>query len=84
VLRLARSAPHPEERRHGDLAQSDASLARSDWRGTPALPTFLLVAEAVDADFPGSNGVGPWAMDPEQAERLWRKSEEWTGVLFAV
>jgi NAD(P)-dependent dehydrogenase (short-subunit alcohol dehydrogenase family) len=38
------------------------------------------IAEAVSADFQGANGVRPWARDPELAERLWRKSEEWTGV----
>ena len=38
------------------------------------------IAEAVPADFPGQSGVRPWAMDPALAERLWTKSEEWTGV----
>jgi NAD(P)-dependent dehydrogenase (short-subunit alcohol dehydrogenase family) len=38
------------------------------------------VAEAVPADFAGSNGVRPWATDPEAAERLWRLSEAWTGA----
>jgi NAD(P)-dependent dehydrogenase (short-subunit alcohol dehydrogenase family) len=42
------------------------------------------VAEAVSADFAGTSGVRPWAMDPALAERLWTKSEEWTGVPFAV
>ena len=37
------------------------------------------VAEAVAADFPAPSGVRPWAMDPGAAERLWMKSEEWTG-----
>ena len=27
-------------------------------------------------------GVRPWAMDPDLAERLWAKSQEWTGVTF--
>jgi NAD(P)-dependent dehydrogenase (short-subunit alcohol dehydrogenase family) len=27
-------------------------------------------------------GVRPWAMDPDLAERLWAKSEEWTGIRF--
>ena len=40
------------------------------------------VAEAVPADFPEPRGVRPWAMDSAQAERLWTKSEEWTGVTF--
>ena len=38
------------------------------------------IAEAVTADSPEPRGVRPWAMDPELAERLWAKSEEWTGV----
>ena len=42
------------------------------------------VAEAVSADFPGPTGVRPWAIDPALAERLWTKSEEWTGVRLAV
>lgn len=42
------------------------------------------IAEAVPADFSGQSGVRPWAMDPSFAERLWKKSEEWTGVPFDV
>jgi NAD(P)-dependent dehydrogenase (short-subunit alcohol dehydrogenase family) len=42
------------------------------------------IAEAVPADFPQQRGVRPWAMDPSLAERLWKKSEEWTGVPFAA
>jgi NAD(P)-dependent dehydrogenase (short-subunit alcohol dehydrogenase family) len=42
------------------------------------------IAEAVSADFQGVTGVRPWAMDPELAERLWRRSEEWTGVRFGA
>src|SRR6202171_3967582 len=38
------------------------------------------IAEAVPADFPEQHGVRPWAMDPDLAERLWKKSAEWTGV----
>jgi NAD(P)-dependent dehydrogenase (short-subunit alcohol dehydrogenase family) len=40
------------------------------------------IAAAVAADSPGKTGVRPWARDPELAERLWRKSEEWTGASF--
>jgi hypothetical protein len=29
------------------------------------------------------NGVIPWAIDPDSAERLWRLSEEMTGVQFS-
>ena len=38
------------------------------------------IAKAVPADFTEPSGVRPWAMDPALAERLWAKSEEWTGV----
>ncbi|HEY5285426.1 MAG TPA: SDR family NAD(P)-dependent oxidoreductase, partial [Polyangia bacterium] len=41
------------------------------------------IAEAVPADSPAPRGVRPWAVDPDLAERLWTKSEEWTGVTFA-
>lgn len=30
----------------------------------------------------GSNGVRSYAIDPDDAERLWKRSEEWTGVTF--
>ncbi len=41
------------------------------------------IAEAVPADFAGQRGVRPWAMNPSFAERLWTKSEGWTGAAFA-
>ncbi len=41
------------------------------------------IAEPVSGDFDGTYGVRPWAIDPVLAERLWTKSEEWTGVRFA-
>jgi NAD(P)-dependent dehydrogenase (short-subunit alcohol dehydrogenase family) len=37
------------------------------------------IAEAVPADFTGTNGVSPWACDPALAERLWALSEKLTG-----
>jgi NAD(P)-dependent dehydrogenase (short-subunit alcohol dehydrogenase family) len=40
------------------------------------------IAAAVPADFSEPRGVRPWAMDPVLADRLWKKSEEWTGVTF--
>jgi NAD(P)-dependent dehydrogenase (short-subunit alcohol dehydrogenase family) len=42
------------------------------------------IAEPVSGDFPGTHGVRPWAIDPAIAERLWTKSEEWTGVRFVL
>jgi NAD(P)-dependent dehydrogenase (short-subunit alcohol dehydrogenase family) len=38
------------------------------------------IADSVSADSQATSGVRPWATDPELAERLWRKSEEWTGA----
>ncbi|OBZ07663.1 oxidoreductase [Bacillus sp. FJAT-27264] len=42
------------------------------------------IAQAVPADAPYGQGVLPWAMDPETAERLWQLSEELTGVTFKI
>jgi NAD(P)-dependent dehydrogenase (short-subunit alcohol dehydrogenase family) len=42
------------------------------------------IAVPVAADDPEPRGVRPWAMDPGFAERLWRLSEEWTGVAGAA
>jgi len=42
------------------------------------------IAEALPAGSPEQRGVRPWAMDPALAERLWQRSEEWTGVTFAA
>jgi NAD(P)-dependent dehydrogenase (short-subunit alcohol dehydrogenase family) len=41
------------------------------------------IAEAVAADFAEPRGVRPWARDRDQAERLWTKSEKWTGATLA-
>ena len=38
------------------------------------------VARAVPGDAPSGPGVRPWACDPAAAERLWRLSEELTGL----
>ncbi len=38
------------------------------------------VAAQVPADSAEPRGVRPWARDPDLAERLWAKSEEWTGA----
>ncbi len=42
------------------------------------------IAEAVAADHAGPTGVRPWACDPDLAESLWERSEEWTGIAFEV
>ncbi len=38
------------------------------------------IAEAVPAESKEQRGVRPWATDPELAERLWKRSEGWTGL----
>jgi len=42
------------------------------------------IARPVPADYPEPRGVRPWAMDPALAERLWQRSEQWTGVTFGA
>ncbi|RED59280.1 oxidoreductase [Cohnella lupini] len=42
------------------------------------------IAEAVPADSLKESGVRPWAIDPELANRLWKLSEEYTGVNFKI
>ncbi|MFD2614898.1 oxidoreductase [Paenibacillus gansuensis] len=42
------------------------------------------IAVAVSADSLEPFGVRPWAIDPESAERLWKLSEQATGVKFSV
>src|SRR5262249_39839970 len=38
------------------------------------------IAEVAPADSSLRRGVRPWASDPDLAERLWRLTEEWTGL----
>ncbi|VBB06927.1 short-chain dehydrogenase/reductase sdr [Lucifera butyrica] len=40
------------------------------------------IAQAVSADSDEPYGVRPWAINPELATRLWKLSEELTGVTF--
>lgn len=40
------------------------------------------IAQMLPADAPGWTGVRPWAIDPMQADGLWRLSEAMTGVSF--
>ncbi|MDO8704350.1 MAG: oxidoreductase [Sulfuricaulis sp.] len=42
------------------------------------------IAQGVDADKKLPGGVRPWASDPTAADRLWRLSEQLTGVNFAL
>ena len=58
------------------MGQLDATWTRV----RAAVPTRA-IAEAVTAYLPEPR-VMPWAIDREQAERLWRQSETWTSVTF--
>jgi NAD(P)-dependent dehydrogenase (short-subunit alcohol dehydrogenase family) len=40
------------------------------------------IGEPVAADSTERRGVRPWIMDRDLADRLWTKSEDWTGVRF--
>ncbi|OCT16687.1 oxidoreductase [Paenibacillus pectinilyticus] len=42
------------------------------------------IAEAVPADSGKGYGVRPWAIEPEDAQRLWELSEKLTGVKFVI
>jgi NAD(P)-dependent dehydrogenase (short-subunit alcohol dehydrogenase family) len=74
----------------GGFKTTEQGAATSVWCATsPALDGMggvycedVDIAEAVPADFEVPRGVRPWAMDPELAERLWAKSEQWTGVVW--
>ena len=61
---------------------SGARRARSSTAWAASTARTSTSPNAVPADFPEPRGVRPWATDPELAERLWTKSEEWTGVKF--
>jgi NAD(P)-dependent dehydrogenase (short-subunit alcohol dehydrogenase family) len=89
----------PEEEVRNSVAASSATLktveegaATSVWCATSTQLDGMGgvycedcdIAEAVPADFAEPRGVRPWAMEPDLAERLWTKSEEWTGVRLAA
>jgi len=85
-VRAAVAASGPES----SLKNAEQGAATSVWCATSAQLEGMGgvycedvdVAEAVAADFPEPRGVRPWAMDPDLAEQLWTKSEEWTGTTF--
>ena len=43
----------------------------------------VIEREAQEGLYQVLNGVIPWAIDPDSAERLWQLSEEMTGVKFS-
>jgi NAD(P)-dependent dehydrogenase (short-subunit alcohol dehydrogenase family) len=94
---LMRSIPEDEQRMLVERVKTTANLktteqgaATSVWCATSrALENKggvycedVDIAEAISAEDAGLRGVRPWARDPELAERLWARSEEWTGVKF--
>ncbi|HEV2986159.1 MAG TPA: oxidoreductase [Vicinamibacterales bacterium] len=93
---LARYLTEAETAIGGTYKTTEQGAATSVWCATsPQLEgkggVFCLdvdVAEVVrDFSLQGTgqmlSGVLPWAIDPDLAERLWRLSEEMTGVTFA-
>ncbi|GIP49902.1 hypothetical protein J53TS2_34930 [Paenibacillus sp. J53TS2] len=66
----------------GTSTQTWAATSQ-EWKGFGGL--FLEdnhIAATVPADSQSRFGVRPWAIDKEQAKRLWKLSEEMTGVHF--
>jgi NAD(P)-dependent dehydrogenase (short-subunit alcohol dehydrogenase family) len=88
---LARSVPEEELRRlRADRIPKmpPAGAATSVWCATSAQLRGMGgvycedvdIAEAVPADATTLYGARPWILDADLAERLWTKTEEWTGV----
>jgi NAD(P)-dependent dehydrogenase (short-subunit alcohol dehydrogenase family) len=98
VTELMRSMPAEEVRailaepRNQDLKTVEQGAATSIWCATSTQLDGMGgvycedvdISEAMPADSTAPRGVRPWAMDKSFAERLWSKSEEWTGVKFGV
>ena len=92
---LARSIPEEEFRalraaNPRDFKMPPAGAATSVWCATsPMLDGMggvycedVDIGEPVPADSKETRGVRPWIMDRDLADRLWTKSEGWTGVGF--
>ena len=60
-----------------------ATTARLDGLGGVYGEDVDIAAPAAN-DASAERGVWPWAMDRDAAERLWTKSEEWTGAVFST
>jgi NAD(P)-dependent dehydrogenase (short-subunit alcohol dehydrogenase family) len=95
VTELARSVPEEELRalraaNPRNFKMPPEGAATSVWCATSsALDRMggvycedVEIGEPVPADSKEPRGVRPWIMDRDLAERLWRKSEEWTGASF--
>jgi NAD(P)-dependent dehydrogenase (short-subunit alcohol dehydrogenase family) len=75
----------------GGLKNTEQGAATSVWcAASPQLEGMggvycedVDIAEEATADQALPRGVRPWARDPELAERLWAKTEAWTGVHLA-
>ncbi|HTB74147.1 MAG TPA: SDR family NAD(P)-dependent oxidoreductase [Polyangiaceae bacterium] len=92
---LARSIPEEELRalraaNPRNFKMPPAGAATSVWCATsPMLDGMggvycedVDIGEPVPADSKETRGVRPWIMDRDLADRLWTKSEGWTGVGF--
>jgi NAD(P)-dependent dehydrogenase (short-subunit alcohol dehydrogenase family) len=91
---LARSVPEEELRqmRAGRTPKTPAAgAATSVWCATSAALDGMGgvycedvdIGEPVPADATTLYGVRPWIMDADLAERVWQKSEQWTGARLA-
>jgi hypothetical protein len=75
----------------GDFKTLEQGAATSVWCATsPQLAGMggvfycqdVEIAEVCEPDSSSKDGVSPWAIDPQAAERLWILSEELTGMKF--
>jgi NAD(P)-dependent dehydrogenase (short-subunit alcohol dehydrogenase family) len=94
---LARYMSEDEKRAYtGPLKTPEQGAATSVWCATsPQLDgkggvycvdcdiAEVIDGEALEGLYQVFNGVIPWAIDPDSAERLWQLSEEMTGVQFS-
>ena len=94
---LARFMSEDEKRADtGPLKTTEQGAATSVWCATsPQLDgkggvycvdcdiAEVIERQALEGLYQVLNGVIPWAIDPDSAERLWQLSEEMTGVKFS-
>jgi NAD(P)-dependent dehydrogenase (short-subunit alcohol dehydrogenase family) len=75
----------------GGLKQPPAGAATTVWCATSSALDGMGgiycedadIGDPVPADSKELRGVRPWIMDRDLADRLWTKSESWTGARFA-